>query len=462
MVKMNKTEKTEFRRELMTLAVPFALQYLLTALVGASDALMLGRLTQESIAAVSLANQISFVMSLFTGAAVGAIAVLISQYWGKGEYGNVRRFFGMAIRYTFGISLVFFLLTLLIPEKLMGIFTPETELIRIGAGYLRIVGFSYLFNALSQAFLMVMKIAGYAKLSVIISAVTVSVDMIADFFLIYGFGSFQGLGANGSAYSTVVVECISLIWCVVWMLRKQEVRLKITDLTGFSKEFEKDIWKIIPGMLASSLAWGLSISMHSFIIGHLGTDATAAYSVTGVAQELIQCVAHGFAGGAGVMIGQLLGRNELQKAKAYGDRFWLVAILSGLANIALIAVVGPLVYHFYVLEPLAKSYLVQMLIMSAFYMFAYAFNTIITCGVFPAGGDSMYDAVSVILATWCFAIPLALLGCFLFHWPVMVVYVVMCLDEIVKVPFILPRYKKGIWLKNLTREELSAAGSEDI
>ena len=55
----------EFNRELTAIAVPFALQGLLNALVGASDALMLGRLTQEAIAAVSLANQVSFVMSLF-------------------------------------------------------------------------------------------------------------------------------------------------------------------------------------------------------------------------------------------------------------------------------------------------------------------------------------------------------------------------------------------------------------
>ena len=93
-----------------------------------------------------------------------------------------------------------------------------------------------------------------------------------------------------------------------------------------------------------------------------------------------------------------------------------------------------------------------MLVFSAAYMFAYAYNTIITCGVFPAGGDSKYDALSVFFATWCFAIPLALLGCFAFHWPVMVVYVAMCLDEIVKLPFIRHRYNRFLWVKNLTKE----------
>ena len=449
---MRPEEKKQFQRELMTLAVPLALQNLLNALVGASDALMLGRLTQDAIAAVSLANQVSFVMSLFNGAVIGAVSVLIAQYWGKQDDLNARRFLGMAVRYVAAISLVFFVLAFAIPEKLMAIFTPEAELIRIGAGYLRIVSFSYLFAGVSQCFLMMMKVSGFAKMSVWISAVTVVVDMTVDFFLIYGIGSFKGLGANGSAYSTIAVEAIALIWCLLWAQKRQDVRLDRETLFFFSKDHEKDVWKVIPGMLASALSWGLSMTMHAFILGHLGTDATAAYSVTGVAQQLIQCLTNGLAAGGGIMLGQLLGQNQLEKAREYGREFWRVALWSGLINVGLICMVGPLVYFFYVLELQAKIYLIQMLIFHAAYMFAFSYNTVFTVGVFPAGGDSKYDAVSVFFATWCFAIPLALLGCFVFHWPVMWVYIVMCLDEIVKVPFIKRHYDKYIWLQNLTRE----------
>ena len=190
---LTREDKKRFNKDLLTLAVPLALQNLLGALVGASDALMLGRLNQASIAAVSLANQISFVMSLFTGSVIGAISVLIAQYMGKGDHRNTQRFFAMGIRYAFGISVVFFLLAFCIPEQLMRIFTPEQELIRIGSGYLRIVSFSYLFMGISQPYLMVMRTSGRVKTSLWISAVTVIVDMTADFFLIYGIGSWKGL-----------------------------------------------------------------------------------------------------------------------------------------------------------------------------------------------------------------------------------------------------------------------------
>ncbi|MCR5329082.1 MAG: MATE family efflux transporter [Saccharofermentans sp.] len=449
---MNIDEKKVFNSRLRTLAVPLALQSLLNALVGASDALMLGRLNQDSIAAVSLANQLFFVMTLFTGAITSAAGILIAQYWGKKDYKNAGRFLAMAIRYSLLISLVFFIAALVFPEPVMRIFTPEESLITIGAGYLRIVSFSYIFSALAQCFLMNMKIAGDAKLSVIISAVTVTVDMIADYFLIYGKFGVPALGANGSAYSTIVVEVIALVIVLIWAKKKETIRLPFKSLTYFSKDFEKDYWKVFPANLASALSWGISITVHNVIMGHLGSDATASASVTGVAQQLIACVTWGIAGGSGIMIGELLGSGRLDEAKKYGDRFYKVSFLSGLINAMLIAIAGPLVYLFYALTDTAKGYLIWMLVFSCFYMFAFAYNTIFTCGVFPAGGDAKYDAVSVFFATWCFAIPAALIACFVFKWPVLVVYVIMCLDEIVKLPFLKWHYNKYIWVKNLTRD----------
>lgn len=142
-------EKKEFYRELLALAVPIGLQNLLVALIGATDALMLGRLTQDSVAAVSLANQIVFIMNLFVGAAVGGGGVLIAQYWGKNDRTMVKNLFCMILKWALGISFVFFALAMCIPELLMRIYTPDAALIKIGASYLRAVSFSYLFSGIT-------------------------------------------------------------------------------------------------------------------------------------------------------------------------------------------------------------------------------------------------------------------------------------------------------------------------
>lgn len=452
---MEKNNLTKnFYKELFALSVPLALQELLMSLVGASDALMLGRLTQESISAVSLANQVSFVMTLFTMAITGSISILIAQYYGKGDKETVKKLLCMCIRYVLVVSLIFFSLAFFIPDRLMMLLTNEKSLIDIGSSYLRIVSFSYIFMGLSQCYVMLMRIDGRVKMSVCISAVTVVVDMVADFFLIYGVGGIPALGADGSAYSTIVVEVIAFVWCIVASYAPGKIHPDAKGLMSSNRMLEKDFIKIALPMLASCLSWGLSMTAHSAIIGHMGVNATAAFSVTNVATSLIQCVSQGFSQGAGVLLGGLLGKNLLDKAKAYGRKCWDVAIAIGVINAGLLGIVGPLVYKFYVLEPGAKHFLVYMILYNLLYMFAYSFNTMFTVGVFPAGGDAKYDAISVLIATWCIALPISFIGCFVLNWPVMLVYVVMCADEIVKFPFIIPRYRKYIWLRNLTREEV--------
>lgn len=448
-------EKKIFYKELLALAIPVGLQNLLVALIGATDALMLGRLAQDAVAAVSLANQIAFVMNLFIGAVIGGGGALIAQYWGKGDRTMTKNLFCTLLKYAAAISFLFFALAMLIPQSLMRIFTPEQELIRIGASYLRAVGISYLFSGITQCYYLVMKLEGKASKSVLISVVTLVTDVVLDFFLIYGIAGAPKLGADGSAYSTVAVELIALIWCIVESHRGKSIRPDRPGLRWFSPAVTKDLLKITLPMLASSLAWGLSISMHSLVMGHLGSDATAAASITSVAQELVTCVSKGISAGAGIMIGKLLGQQLFEKAKTYGRKFCHISFWVGGIHLVLLCILGPIIAEYFILTELAKRYLVIMLIFSGLYVFAYSINTVIVCGIFPAGGDARYDAISVFFATWCFAIPLALLGTFLFHWPVMVVYILMCSDEIVKLPWLLPRYRKYLWLTNLTREDVT-------
>lgn len=444
--------QNSFWKELLSLAIPIGLQNLLLALIGASDALMLGRLTQDAVSAVSLANQIAFLMNLFISAIIGGGGVLIAQYWGKKDRTMVKNLFCMILKWSFFVSLIFFALTMLLPEQLMRIYTPDQDLIKIGASYLRIVGFSYLLSGITQCYYLKMKIEGTASKSVLISVVCLLADVILDFFLIYGFASIPKLGADGSAYSTVIVELIALVWCILESHKPEMIRPDRKGLQWFSKPITKDFIGVSLPMLGSALAWGVGFSMHSLIMGHLGSDAVAASSITSVVQELITCVCKGISAGSGIIIGKLLGQSLFDKAKAYGRKFCHISIGVGVIHLLLLCIIGPVLAEFFVLTETAKHYLVMMLLFTALYVFAFSINTIVVCGIFPAGGDAKYDAVSVFFASWCFALPLALLGTFVFHWPVMVVYILMCSDEIVKLPWLYQKYKKYLWLNNLTRE----------
>lgn len=443
----------KFRKELVAIAMPVALQNLMLALVGASDALMLGRLSQDAVSAVSLANQISFIMNLFIASVIGGCSTLITQYYGKGDQKTVKNLMSMGIRLCTLISIIFSLVTFFWPEYLMMFYTSEQELIRIGSQYLRIVSFSYLFASISQSYLCVMKISGRASKCAIISGMIVFIDMFVDFFLIYGIAGMPRLGVAGCAISTVVVEVCALIVCIVDSYQHEHIHPDRSSMLKYSKALYFDFSKIALPMLASCLAWGGGFSMHSMIMGHMGKDAIAAAAVIAVIQELVTCFCKGLSSGASIMTGQLLGQNKMEEAKVCGAKFCKIAVLSGIVSMAFLVVIGPIASMFFVLTDGAQTYLIQMMFVLAIYLFAYSLNTIIVCGIFPAGGDSLYDAKSVMISMWCFSLPLGLLGTFVFHWPVMVVFICVMADEIVKIPWLYPRYKKYIWVKNLTRED---------
>lgn len=445
--------KVKFRKELISIAMPVALQNLMLALVGASDALMLGRLSQDAVSAVSLANQVSFIMNLFIASVIGGCGTLITQYYGKGDHKTVKNLMSMGIRLCTVISIIFFIVTFFLPENLMRIYTSDQELIQIGSQYLRIVSWSFLFSGIAQNYLLVMKISGRASKSAIISGMTVFIDMFVDFFLIYGIAGMPRLGVAGCAISTVVVEAGALVICVVDSYKQDHIHPDKSSILKYSKNLYKDLAHISFPMLASCLSWGIGFSMHSMIMGHLGKDAIAAAAVISVIQELATCFCKGLSSGASIMTGQLLGQNRMEEAKSCGAKFCKIAILCGIVNVALLLIVGPIVSMFFILTDAAQSYLIKMMFVLAVYLFAYALNTIITCGIFPAGGDSLYDAKTVVISMWCFSLPLGLLGTFVFNWPVMLIYIFVMADEIVKLPWLYPRYKKYIWVKNLTRED---------
>ena len=121
----------------------------------------------------------------------------------------------------------------------------------------------------------------------------------------------------------------------------------------------------------------------------------------------------------------------------------------------------PVLLNLFVLSDIARGYLQQMLVICAVYMFAKSLNVIVVCGIFAAGGDIAYDAISTGISMWLFSIPLGFLAAFVFHWPVIVVYLIISADEIIKIPWIYPRYKKYIWLKNLTRDQIAGGKANE-
>ena len=451
MKKMKLFSDKEFYSKLWNLALPIALQNLMLALVAAADALMLGRVDQNTMSAVSLATQIQFIQNMVLGSIVSGIVVLGAQYWGKGDKKTINDLFCMGLRLAGIVSLLFFIGCVFFPRYLMLIFTDEEVLIQIGIRYLQIAGWSYLLTGISQCYLAIMKVTEHAAQAARVSTGAVLSNIVLNAVFIYGLFGFPAMNEEGAALATLISRILELGWVVICSYRKGYIHPRWERLFHREGWLEKDFFRYALPILGASLAWGIGFTSYSAFMGHLGTDATAANSVAAVVRDLVCCLCNGLASGGGILVGNELGAGELKKGKLYGDRLVKLAFLTGGLSTVVMLVLTPVIMSFVKLTPGAQKYLLGMMLIMAFYMIGRAVNTIIINGIFAAGGDTMFDMYSLAITMWCIAVPLAAAGTFLFHWPVLVVYACTCLDEVGKIPWVLHHYRKNKWVRDLTR-----------
>lgn len=451
-VTKEKEKKKMIYKLLVSLVTPIAFQYLMSSAVSAADAVMLGFLDQNSLSASSLATQTAFVYSLFYGAFISGTTVMASQYYGKKDMKSVEQILAIAMRYALLVGLLFTCATLFIPDAIMRIFTSDQVLIDAGAVYLRTVSLSFVLTGFSQVYFCIMKVCGRAGLSSLIGSLSVVINIFLNAVFIFGLCGLPAMGIAGAALATVFARVFEVVVVLIVLFRDKCVSLRLSYVIGgASKVLHKDYWHYTLPLLFNQLGWGGGITMYSVIMGHLGTDATAANAITNIVRNMIASLCWGIAAGVGIIIGQMLGRGELDDAKKAGGSFVrlsiAIGVFSGLVILALIPLVLPLVS----LSAQAKIYLKAMLFMAAYYIIGNSLNSTIIAGIFPAGGDTKFGMVCDLVTLWVVIVPAALLAAFVFQWPVLVVAFILTLDEFVKIPVVYIHYKKYKWLNNITR-----------
>lgn len=440
--------KRSLRKEIVRLALPIALQQFMTALVGACDAIMLGKLSQDAMSAVSLATQVTFVFNLFMFAFMAGENMFVAQYYGKGDYTGISQVFSLVTKICGCIAVVFLAGTLFFPEQLMRILTNEETLIVLGSEYLRVIGISYVFSGIAQTFLAIMKNCGAVNMSTLINGVMVILNIALNAVFIFGLSGFPKMGIKGAALATVLATVVQFLWSVGYVLCR--IRAVKFSLRSCEKKLFGRFWQKTVPLLINNLAWGIGFSMYSVIMGHLGTDAVAANGIANISKNLVVCFCLGLGNAGSIIVGNRLGADRLQEAKEVGGTLTKTAIIAGIVSGLVLIVLSPFITKMVDLTPTARGYLQKMLLISSYYIAGKSVNCMTIGGIFAAGGDSKFGMLCDSVTLWCIIVPLGCICAFILKLPVMVVYFVLNLDEIIKLPVVYKHYKKYKWIKNLT------------
>ncbi len=473
------------RRKLVRLALPMAFQQFMLALVGASDAVMLGKLNQDAMSAVSLATQVTFVFNLFMMAFVIGENMFVAQYYGKRDGGNIFRVLCLTLRTACGVSVLFWIGTLFFPENIMYFFTNDRELIALGSGYLRVVGGSYFLSAVAQVHMTVMKNCGAVNVSTTISGVTVILNILLNGVLIFGLLGVPAMEADGAALATVLATFVQAAWSVAFVRKRIKMegfgrqnsrhgmpgRLMDekdendeTDNTdsgnrpgllrigrkGRDGDLARRFWAKTTPVLLNELVWGGGFTMYSVIMGHMGTDAVAANSIANISKNLVICLCLGLGGAGSIIVGNELGASRFEKAKEAGRMLAKASIAGGVLSGLFLLALSPFIVRVVDLTPAAGGYLTGMLVICSYYLIGKSVNSMTIGGIFPAGGDARFGLLCDAVTLWCIVIPFGCLCAFVWKFPVLAVYFVLSLDEIIKLPAVYRHYKKYGWLRNIT------------
>lgn len=440
--------KRSLRKEIVRLALPIALQQFMTALVGACDAIMLGKLSQDAMSAVSLATQVTFVFNLFMFAFMAGENMFVAQYYGKGDYTGISQVFSLVTKICGCIAVVFLAGSLFFPEQLMRILTNEETLIVLGSEYLRVIGISYVFSGIAQIFLAIMKNCGAVNMSTLINGVMVILNIALNAVFIFGLSGFPKMGIKGAALATVLATVVQFLWSVGYVLCR--IRAVKFSLKSCEKKLFGRFWQKTVPLLINNLAWGIGFSMYSVIMGHLGTDAVAANGIANISKNLVVCFCLGLGNAGSIIVGNRLGADRLQEAKEVGETLTKTAIIAGIVSGLVLIALSPFITKMVDLTPTARGYLQKMLLISSYYIAGKSVNCMTIGGIFAAGGDSKFGMLCDSVTLWCIIVPLGCICAFILKLPVMVVYFVLNLDEIIKLPVVYKHYKKYKWIKNLT------------
>ena len=440
--------KRSLRKEIVRLALPIALQQFMTALVGACDAIMLGKLSQDAMSAVSLATQVTFVFNLFMFAFMAGENMFVAQYYGKGDYTGISQVFSLVTKICGCIAVVFLAGTLFFPEQLMRILTNEETLIVLGSEYLRVIGISYVFSGIAQTFLAIMKNCGAVNMSTLINGVMVILNIALNAVFIFGLSGFPKMGIKGAALATVLATVVQFLWSVGYVLCR--IRAVKFSLRSCEKKLFGRFWQKAVPLLINNLAWGIGFSMYSVIMGHMGTDAVAANGIANISKNLVVCFCLGLGNAGSIIVGNRLGADRLQEAKEVGETLTKTAIIAGIVSGLVLIALSPFITKMVDLTPTARGYLQKMLLISSYYIAGKSVNCMTIGGIFAAGGDSKFGMLCDSVTLWCIIVPLGCICAFILKLPVMVVYFVLNLDEIIKLPVVYKHYKKYKWIKNLT------------
>ena len=441
-------KEKSFYKLILSIAVPVVLQNMITIGVNIMDTLMLGNYGEVQLSASSLANEfINIYHIMCMGMSMGA-AVLTAQYYGAGNNPSLKKIVTIVLRMGLVIAAAFTVVTLLFPEELMRLYTPDEAVIEKGVLYFRISAVTYVLLGVSLILTNILRTVHQVRFPLVLSIVTFFVNVFFNWVFIYGRLGAPEMQIEGAALGTVIarlVECSSLV--TYFFVFDKRIGYRIKDL--FMKcgdHVRVYITYAIPVMVSDTLL-ALGNSAVSIIMGHIGASFVAANSIISQTVRLSTVFNQGLSSASSVITGNTLGKGERDKAYHQGVTFLCLSILIGLAAAVIILLISPLLVESFNITQETKDIAYQLMASVSVMMVFQTVQSVLTKGVLRGGGDTRFLMLADILFLWLVSIPLGYLCGLVWHLSPFWIYAALKIDWVIKSVWCIFRLRSKKWIR---------------
>ncbi len=429
-------------KKILSLAVPAALNSLLSMLQVITDLIMVGRISAYAVAAVGLGLQsLMLVFAVLTVLHVGTSA-LLSRFMGAGKVMRASLGLSSLVRFALILSIPATILWYFLTPMLYVWFDTEAEVIALGSSYVQILTLMMPFIFVKLVFETSFSAAKNTTTPFYIKLASIVVNIFLNWILIYGNLGMPALGVEGAAIATVLVNILELS---IYLILYTRHKMPYIPMWHYSKSLIQRALKVgIPASIERSLTFG-SFMLFTMIIADFGTQTLAGYQIGLRIEGLAFMPGIGFTIAAMALMGQGLGAKKPEQAREdvmlvlkYTMSFMFIL------GLFMIFTPEPIVWLF-TDDPQTIEEASLYLRIVGFSQIPLALNFVLS-GALRGAGDSKRTLRINITSLWLVRIIPAFVLAYYFE-SVLFVYLAMISDTFIKGFLLWRAFDKGAWQK---------------
>ena len=450
-----------FLDDVWRIALPITAQSLIMSLLMMTDQLMVGQLGETAVAAVGISSKITSIVTVVLAGLATGTTVFCAQYWGTRDRERIRQVLGLGLGFGLGFSVVMAALVGGFPVQVISPFTTDPQVLDQGGTFIRVLAIGFVPSMATMIYSAVLRSTGQVKLPMYASTCAVVINVVLDFLLIFGNLGLPRMGLLGAAIGTTIARFIEFGIIVGGTYGTGHVAAvtRLRDLGGTDVGLPRRFCTVALPLAVNELLWILGESAYAVVYGRMGTDQMAAMSMTFPLQGLGIGLLSGLAGAASVLVGHRLGRGDLDGAADYANKIIRLGVVLSLLVGALVAAGSSFFVSLYKTPPEVQRLGQVCVLVFCGFLWVKVANMILAGAVLNSGGDSKFVLIMESTATWVVGVPTAFLAAFAFGLPIQWVYLLLSVEEVVRLVVGHARLTSRRWVRSLVDAGPAGAAS---